>query len=451
MAVPAKPDRRRDEFQPVPSRPQLAPEPPQPTVRKPKRWPILLFGLLIGAGVYAWQTIQTAQQNAAGAPTPSMVVSENAFAPSLRISGTVAARDSAAIRAPRLRIRSQLTLTELAEAGTFVEVGDVVARFESRELEDRVDDMQSNVVQAEARLDREKAKVLVEREALRQQRDAAKAEFDKATFDLRKTEVLSQIQAEILRNTAAQAEAEWRQLDAELELQEEVFRRRLRVEEIDVEDAKLRLERYSRDLGRMTLRAPVGGLVVLEPMYKGGGQFQQAALGDQVYPGAIFLRVVDLSGLHVAAAINQVDAESIGIGMTAKIQFDAYPGLSVDGRVSNVAAIATAGGEGFRGGGSGLYVKTIPVEVSFSTEDERVIPDLSASVDVFKTELRQALTVPRGAIRRDDQGEPYVYVRDGASWEPRLVELGERDSVEAIVLAGLEPGEEIATQKPEHP
>jgi multidrug resistance efflux pump len=339
----------------------------------------------------------------------------------------------------------------LAEAGTFVEAGDVVAQFESRELQDRVDDMLSNVVQAEARFDREKAKVLVERETLRQERDTAKAEYEKAAFDLRKTEVLSEIESQVLRNTAAQAEATWRQLDQEVALQEEVFRRRMRVEEIDIEDAKLRHERYARDLERMTLRAPVGGLVVLEPMYKGGGQFQQASLGDQVYPGTVFMQVVDLSGLLVQASINQVDAEAISVGMPATIRFDAYPDLAVEGHVSKVGAIATAGQGGFgASGGAGLYVKTIPVEVAFSTEDPRIIPDLSASVDVARAEPVQALVIPRSAVQ-EAGGEAFVRVRVGKSWERRPVEIGRQDAIETVVAAGLEPGEEIALRNPERP
>ena len=451
MAVPASPGWRRDEAKPFPARPQPVPEPPQPHRSKGPVWPWLLAGLILGAGVYLWQGVEVSRETAVAVQTPTVAISPKPFAPSLRLTGTVSARDSAAIRAPRLRVRSQLTLTELAEAGTFVEPGAVVARFESRELEDRVDDMRSNVVQALARLDREKAKILVEREATRQQRDAAKAELDKATFDLRKAEVLSEIQAEILRNTAAEAEATWRQLDRELTLQEEVYRRRIRVEEIDVEDAKLKLERYARDLDRMILRAPVGGLIVLEPMYKGGGQFQQAALGDQVYPGTVFLRVVDLSGLHVSASMNQVDSESVRVGMPARIHFDAYPGLTAEGRVSNVGAIAVTGGGGFgASGGTGLFVKNIPVEIDFTTSDPRVIPDLSVSADVLRTEPRQALTVPLSAVE-DSGGEPYVRVRAGNSWDRRAVELGERDAVEAVVLGGLRAGEEIAVQNPEHP
>jgi multidrug resistance efflux pump len=343
-----------------------------------------LAGLALGAGVYRWQ-VPAVVETVASAPAASFVPLPDELEPlvqSIRLTGSVSARESASIRAPRLRVRSQLTLTELAEAGTNVTAGDVVARFESRELEDRVDDMQSNQVQALAALESARADILIQRESMRQELERAKAEYEKAKLELRKVEVLSEIQGQILRDAAAEAEAAWRQLQRESALQEEVFARRMRVEEIDVAEAKLRYERFARDLEQMTLRAPVSGLVVLEPMYKGGGQFQQAAVGDQIYPGTTFVRVVDLSELVVSAQVNQVDAQAVRVGQPAAIWFDAYPDLVLEGRVSRVAAIAGgADSPGSRGGGS-LYVKTIPVEVAFETSDPRVIPDLSVAVDV---------------------------------------------------------------------
>jgi multidrug resistance efflux pump len=414
---------------------------------------VLLVGAMVGAGLYSWNSALQQAASSAGpaAAIRTAVATEKTFVQPVRLSGTISARDSVDMRAPRLRVRSQLTLTELAEAGSFVKAGDIVARFESRELQDRVDDMKSSQVQARANLDREKARVLIDREALRQQREAAKAEYDKATFDLRKAEVLSEIQAQILRNTAAEAKATWQQLEKEAALQEEVFQRRIRAEEIDIADADLRYERFARDLEQMTLRAPVGGLVVLEPMYKGGGQFQQAAVGDQVYPGTTFLKVVDLSGLVVSASVNQVDAQKVRIGQPATIHLDAYPEAEIEGRVASVGAIAGTASEGFGSrGGSGLQVKSIPVEIAFQTADPRVIPDLSAAVDVRVEEQPNALVAPRAAIvQRGD--ETYVRVRAGKSWVERAVETGPSNAVETVILAGLAPGEVIALESPNRP
>jgi len=82
-------------------------------------------------------------------------------------------------------------------------------------------------------------------------------------------------------------------------------------------------------------------------------------------------------------------------------------------------------------GGWGVWVKSIPVEIVFETTDERIIPDLAAV--------------------RESAGDTEVAVRNGADWDRRSVELGERNAIEAIVLAGIEPGEEVALENPERP
>jgi HlyD family secretion protein len=160
------------------------------------------------------------------------------------------------------------------------------------------------------------------------------------------------------------------------------------------------------------------------------------------------MRVVDLSGVAISASVNQVDAQRIKVGQPAEIRFDAYPDLKLDGRVSRVGAIAGEGSGDFGPrGGSGLQVKTIAVEIAFQTKDPRVIPDLSAAVDVISNREEDVLVAPRsGVTARGD--ENYVRVREGDKWVERKVETGASNAVETVILAGLEPGDEIAMQNP---
>ena len=175
----------------------------------------------------------------------------------------------------------------------------------------------------------------------------------------------------------------------------------------------------------MTVKSPIGGLVVMETMFKGGGTFQQTSEGDQVYPGSLFMRVVDTSDMVVSASINQVDIQNVRMGMMAEVRLDAYPDLVLEGRVSRVGAIASmgAGGGKFMRGGSGNYLKTIPVEVSIKVTDKRVIPDLSASADLLLKEEEADVLAPRESVRVED-GKHVVYVRDGEGFETREVQLG---------------------------
>ena len=178
------------------------------------------------------------------------------------------------------------------------------------------------------------------------------------------------------------------------------------------------------------------------------GQPTQTAEGDQISPGRLFMRVVDVSDMIVNASVNQADVQSVRIGQKAKVRLDAYPDLVLDGHVSGMGAIAGEGGDRFRRSGSGLYLKTVPVEITIETQDERVLPDLSASADILLENIQAEVIIPRSAVKGDSPERNIIYVRGPKGFEPREVELGDYSDTHVIVTVGLEAGEEVLLSEP---
>jgi HlyD family secretion protein/macrolide-specific efflux system membrane fusion protein len=197
----------------------------------------------------------------------------------------------------------------------------------------------------------------------------------------------------------------------------------------------------------MTVASPLNGLVVMETDVR-NGQPTQTAEGDQIRPGRLFMRVVDVSDMIVNASVNQADVQSIRIGQKAQVRLDAYPDLVLDGHITGMGAIAGQGGDPFRRSGSGLYLKTVPVEISIDTRDERVLPDLSASADIQLQKVPAEVIIPRSAVKGAGGDQFIVYVRGPQGFEPREVELGDYSDTHVIVTAGLEAGEEVLLSEP---
>ena len=192
----------------------------------------------------------------------------------------------------------------------------------------------------------------------------------------------------------------------------------------------------------------MGGLVVVETIYRGNAQFGQVQNGDTVRPGTFFMRVVDLSKMVLSASVNQVDVQSVRIGQKCNVRLDAYPDLVLSGHVASIGALATAGGGSrFRRGSSGSFVKVVSVEIAIDDADQRVIPDLSGSADILFDEQESALLVPRSAIQTSDD-DTTVFVRAGDQFVERPVKLGKMSGTTAIVLDGLSEGDEVALQRP---
>jgi multidrug efflux pump subunit AcrA (membrane-fusion protein) len=77
--------------------------------------------------------------------------------------------------------------------------------------------------------------------------------------------------------------------------------------------------------------------------------------------------------------------------------------------------------------------------VSVQGSHSKLLPDLSAAVDVELDRKDNVIVVPRDAVVRDGDGLA-VRVLDGSGARTRNVTLGAMNDHEAIVASGLEAG-----------
>jgi len=335
-----------------------------------------------------------------------------------------------------------LTLEKVVPPGTFVRKGDVVAEFDRQYMLTRLDDYRATMDQVEAGMRILEADLEVERKSHQQSIEAAKADLEKARIDLKTVPVQSAIMTERLKLLAEQAEAKYKQLLKEVSLKEITYAADRRIAELERQQALNELRRAEANADRLLVRAPIDGIVVMESIFR-SGEMARIQAGDQLQPGMLFMRIVDMSSMLVQARANQVDVERLRIGQRARIRFDAYPDLELPAHVHAIAPMPTSGG--FRAS----YVKEVPVVLKIDKLDPRVIPDLSVSADVVLEEEDSAVVAPLAGIFRDSpDGVPYVFVQKPGGWERRPVELGVRNHIYAAVRSGLRPGEVIALERP---
>lgn len=441
--------------------PVPGPVPVPPSPRSPSGpGPLLTAGLcLIAAAATAlavWLASGSGGTTSSGQPTIQMrtaVAESGELVKALRLGGTVETLHFAAIRTPKMRGprdsgRADLTLAKLAEPGTIVPAGSVIAEFELRWLEDHIEDRESIRVQVHSNMRKRESEILILKETERQSRLNAKAEYDKALLDLRTAEVRSEIEAEVLLNLANEMRATWKQLEHEGTLMERVHAADIEGEKLKVKEEDLHVGRHQRDYERLHVQTPIPGMVVLETMFNKSGQFAQVKPGDQVYPGALFMRIVDVSKMVVSASVNQVDAQLIRIGSRAEVELDAYPGERFSGRVVDMGAVASSNGGGakFSRGGIGAFIKRIPVRVLIEDSDERILPDLSASADVVISSGQSGVLIAREAVRADPDGEGadfVVLVDEEGSYRKQAVSVLDASDTHALIGSGLQPGEEV--------
>lgn len=335
-----------------------------------------------------------------------------------------------------------LVLQDAVKPGSRVKKGDVVAEFDRQYMMQRLDDYRASVSQMDASVRKLAAELKVTREAHTQTIATAKADLEKAKLDVETIPVLGAIDAERTRLAAEEAEARYKQLLAEVKFVEAGQKSQLRVAELEVQQAHVELKRAEANADRMLIKAPINGLAVMQNTFR-GTEMAQIQPGDQLWPGMMFMQVVDTSSMIINATVNQVDVDTLRLGQHANVRFDAYPDLQVPARVEAIGAMTRPGGQ------RASYMKEIPIILRIDRMDPRIIPDLSVSVDVVVESQQNAAVAPVSAIFRDSpESAPYVFVKKGNSWERREVDLGVASNIQVAVVSGLQPGELVAEDPP---
>ncbi|HEX2726059.1 MAG TPA: efflux RND transporter periplasmic adaptor subunit [Beijerinckiaceae bacterium] len=334
-----------------------------------------------------------------------------------------------------------LVLQHLIKPGTHVKKGQTVAEFDRESMLSRLEDYQASVAQTEASVRKLKAELDITRKAHQQTIEQAKAALEKARLDVKTTPVLGTIDAERVKLALEEAQARYKQFLSEVKFVEVGYQSQIRAAEIELQQAHIEQKRIEANADKMILKAPIDGLTVMQSLFR-GGEMAQIREGDQLYPGMMFMQIVDLSSMIVNATVNQVDVESLRIGSRATIRFDAYPGLELPGRVYSIGAMTKPGGM------RANFVKEVPIMLKLDKLDARVIPDLSVSAEIIIATEEPPAVAPLSGIFRDGKGTPYVFVKQGDRWAQRPVELGATSHVAAAVRSGLAPGDIIATDEP---
>jgi multidrug efflux pump subunit AcrA (membrane-fusion protein) len=428
--------------QPIPVRaPEPLPAPPAPA--KPGSrgpWKLIVFLALLGVGGYlAYQSFSKPAAPAAEvAAIRTVSVATGNLQRTTRVTGQTSAREFANVTAPLLRGpegNRDLILMKIAPSGTIVKKGSLLTQIDGQSMQDHVDDLKDTIEAAEADVRKRKAEQGVEWEALQQTLRVAKSEYEKAKLEASAGEVRTDIERQLLNLSLEEAAARYKQQQADLAYKAISQKAEISILDFTRERHLRHRNRHVVDLSKFTVNAPMNGLAVMSPVFRGGemGQFQA---GDRVSPGQQFMKIVNPNSMQVEATVNQSESSAFRIGQQAKIHFDAFPGIELKGKVYSIGALAVGGGR------QNFYVRSVPIRFAIEGGDPRVIPDLSASADVVLATAENKTLVPLNAVQFEN-GKTVAYVKNGVTFERREVQLGLKNDTQAVVEAGLTPGDEV--------
>jgi len=352
--------------------------------RRRRRWwiPVVLV-LLAVAAVVLWRTLARPLPVSVAYATRS-AGAEAGPLPVLSGSGYIVTGDRYVSVGVRVAGRID---RYFVEEGQSVKKGDPLVQLDDR-------DYRASVTATEARMASARANL-------------ALAEADLARGrPLHAQGVISQQEYDVLANKAEVARAVIKQLEAELA------------------QAKVNLD-YT------TLRAPADGVVLAK----------LKEVGEIAVPGGFsgsgdLVRLANLTDMRGEVDVNEADLNRVHLGQPAQVTPDAYPDTRYAAQVVK------------------LYPQvdrqkgTLKIEVHILEPDAKLLPDMSARVTFLqaaeKTQAAEpAVLVPAAALRRDAQGENFVWVvTDGRVRQQRVETAGEVGD-KLRITSGLHGGEAV--------
>lgn len=361
------------------------------------------------------------------------MVEQKDFVRSVRIHGIVEAVESHMIAAPRLSGQGlgSLIITKLVPNGSAVHKGDVLVEFD-REAQlkvvlDKQAEYRDLVEQIKKKQAEQDAARAADETALKQAEDAEQT----AELEVKKNEVVSRIDAEKNQENLEEARATFQQLKQTFELKRQAARAELKILEIQRDRALAAVRWAQGNTEKMQIHATADGVAVINSMWK-AGTMSEVQEGDEVRAGFPFMQVVNPGQMQVRAKVNQADVADLHQGQSARINLDAYPDLSFPGKLDAIAAVAQTSSFSNK-------VRTVTALFSIKGVDAKLLPDLSAAVDLELERRPNVLVAPRDTIISAN-GHYYVRVRSGSVFEKREVKLGDANNVEQVIVSGIEKG-----------
>jgi HlyD family secretion protein len=361
--------------------------------RSARRWtvrallPLLLGGTALLAACRGGDVSQAAAPPAEpeALPVPVVGAAVADLVSSLAISGSLQPQSRVAV-GTKLPGRLERVLVNI---GDRVRAGQVVATLDAREIKAQADAARAAVNVAKASLDaadaalsnaaleHERAGNLFERGALPRQRlDAAETAHRSATA-----------QRDLARAGLAQAEAAGR--------------------------------RAAEVLRDTTLRSPIDGVIV-ERNYDAG---------NLVNPGdKPVVSVADARTLKLEAGVGELDAGRLRVGMPARIEVQARPGVSVEGELAAIAPEIDPKNRQFQ------------IQVRLSNPDGELLSGMYATARIEIARAEDAVTVPREAVSTVDAKRVVYRVADSRVQPVGVVE-GLAGDGRVQIVSGLNGGD----------
>lgn len=302
-----------------------------------------------------------------------------------------------------------------ADFNTPVQAGDLLARIDPQTFDRRVQEAEANLAVANANVAIQAATI---------QRAAANLKAAQREFERQRSLV---DRGSVSESALDAAEAAWQSALADVE----IARAQHLNAEATVAQREAALEAARIDLERTDIRSPINGVVIERAVDI--GQTVAASLQAPI----LFTIAQDLTEIQIEASVDEADIGLVREGAEASFTVDAFTGDDFSGRVAQVRLAPNEEGN----------VVTYTVVINARNPDRRLLPGMTASIDIVTGRAENVLRVGNAAVRfrppealqpeQTAAGGPGGGRNPGAELDETLAEIGVDQTARETIAADM--------------
>lgn len=350
--------------------------------------------------------------------------------------GEIEAAQSQKITSPG---RRPMIIAWLKDENTYVEQGEVIARFDAQRI---IKDSREEEL-ALMLLEQDIVKSTAQQNQAKQDIDADQSfveyEFDFTDrFAIDDLRIYSQLEIiDTLANRdfleAKDTFLAWKENSIDEQHSSEMA-----VLDIRKSGVETKFNLHQQALSSLEVVSPFSGLLVYEKDRRG----EKPAVGQTVFPNRPIAQIPNLDNMQASLFVQANDAIDLSIGLPVDIRLDAFPNRVFKGEVADVSGFPRS----IERGNPVTYFELL---VTLLEQDKSMMQPgrkLSATIEVKAPSNK--LVVPLQALHFDS-GSSYVYVKNGRTFAKRPVTSGRKNLYLVEITNGLQNGDEIALSLPD--
>lgn len=310
------------------------------------------------------------------------------------------------------------------DVGQTVHAGQVLAQLDPSDLQKQLAQVEAQLQVDEAQLQSSQHSSVNSAGQAKAAMDQARANYEQAQADYQRNETLYSGQA-ISKQQLEQSQLKMDTSKSQLDSAQNAYDLAQAGDSVNVSRSMLEKDQASaaitrQQLSELTITSPVDGIVATKNI----------EVGEQVSAQTTLFSIVQVDPVMVTVNVSDQLIASIKPGTTAQVAVSQVGKDPFQGSVVKVSPTLDQTSHAY------------PVQIQLANPDKLMLPGMTASVQFTGLNTQPGIIIPVQAVVQTTQGSEVFTVENNVA-HMHIVQLGAVSSDKAVVLSGLNAGEQL--------